>query len=31
MSDELHGKRIAILFTDGVEQAELMQPLDALR
>ena len=30
MSDELHGKRIAILFTDGVEQAELMQPLDAL-
>jgi protease I len=31
MSDELHGKRIAILFTDGVEQAELMQPLEALR
>ncbi len=31
MSDELRGKRIAILFTDGVEQAELMQPLDALR
>jgi protease I len=31
MSDELHGKRIAILFTDGVEQAELMRPLDALR
>jgi protease I len=31
MSDELRGKRVAILFTDGVEQAELMQPLDALR
>jgi protease I len=31
MSDELHDKRIAILFTDGVEQSELMQPLDALR
>ena len=31
MSDELHDKRIAILFTDGVEQSELMQPLEALR
>jgi len=31
MSDELHDKHIAILFTDGVEQSELMQPLDALR
>lgn len=31
MSDELRGKRVAILFTDGVEQVELMQPLDALR
>ena len=31
MSDELHDKRVAILFTDGVEQAELRQPLDALR
>ena len=25
MSDELHGKRIAILFTDGVEESELMR------
>ena len=31
MSDELHDKRIAILFTDGVERSELMQPLEALR
>ncbi len=31
MSDELHDKRIAILFTDGVERAELMRPLEALR
>jgi protease I len=31
MSDELHDKRIAILFTDGVEQSELMRPLEVLR
>jgi protease I len=31
MSDELNGKRIAILATDGVEQVELVQPRDAVR
>ncbi len=31
MSDELRGKRIAVLFTDGVEKVELLQPLAALR
>jgi protease I len=31
MAQELNGKRIAFLFTDGVEQAELEQPLQAVR
>ena len=31
MADELKGKRIAILATDGFEQSELTEPLDALR
>ena len=31
MSEELHDKRIAVLFTDGVERVELMRPLEALR
>ncbi len=31
MSDELHGKRVAILFTDGVEESELMEPLHTLQ
>lgn len=31
MSDELTGKRIAILATDGFEQSELFEPLDALK
>jgi protease I len=31
MSDELHGKRVAILFTDGVEESELMEPLHILQ
>ncbi len=31
MSDELHGKRVAILFTDGVEESELMEPLRTLQ
>lgn len=30
MADELHGKRIAILATNGVEQAELTEPREAL-
>ena len=30
MSEELNGKRIAVLATDGVEQAELEQPWQAL-
>jgi deglycase len=30
MSDMTQGKRVAALFTDGVERSELMQPLDAL-
>jgi protease I len=31
MADKLAGKRIAFLFTDGVEQVELEQPLQAVR
>lgn len=31
MADELAGRRIAILATDGVEQVELTRPRDALR
>jgi protease I len=31
MADELQGKRVAFLFTDGVEQVELTEPLAALR
>jgi protease I len=30
MADELHGKKIAILATDGVEQVELVEPRKAL-
>src|SRR5262249_42533328 len=31
MADELKGKRIAIIATDGFEQSELTEPLQALR
>lgn len=31
MADELNGKRIAFLFTEGVEQVELTEPLEAVR
>ncbi len=31
MSDELNGKRIAVLATDGVEQVELTEPVKAAR
>jgi protease I len=31
MANELNGKRVAFLFTEGVEQAELTQPLEAVR
>jgi protease I len=31
MADELRGRRIAVLFTDGVEQIELTTPVEALR
>jgi protease I len=31
MTDELSGRRVAILATDGVEEVELVQPRDALR
>ncbi|HEY2655572.1 MAG TPA: type 1 glutamine amidotransferase domain-containing protein [Solirubrobacteraceae bacterium] len=31
MSEQLNGKRIAFLFTDGVEQAELTEPLAAIK
>jgi protease I len=31
MSDELHGKKVAILATDGVERVELEQPRGALQ
>jgi protease I len=31
MADELNGKRVAFLFTEGVEQVELTEPLEAVR
>ena len=31
MANELQGKRVAFLFTDGVEQVELTEPLEAIR
>jgi protease I len=31
MADELQGKRIAFLFTEGVEQVELTEPLEAVK
>jgi protease I len=31
MADELQSKRVAFLFTEGVEQIELTEPLDAVR
>jgi protease I len=31
MANELEGKRVAFLFTEGVEQVELTEPLDAVR
>lgn len=31
MADELKGKRVAFLFTEGVEQVELEKPLEAVR
>ncbi|MBV9838375.1 MAG: type 1 glutamine amidotransferase [Solirubrobacterales bacterium] len=31
MADELKGKRIAVLFSEGVEQVELTEPVDAVR
>jgi len=31
MANELNGKRVAFLFTEGVEQAELLEPLKAVR
>lgn len=31
MASELEGKRVAFLFTDGVEQVELTEPLEAVR
>ena len=31
MADELKGKRVAFLFTDGAEQAEVTEPLEAVR
>ncbi|HWE34733.1 MAG TPA: type 1 glutamine amidotransferase domain-containing protein [Solirubrobacteraceae bacterium] len=31
MADELSGKRVAFLFTEGVEQVELTKPLEAVR
>jgi protease I len=31
MANELEGKRVAFLFTDGVEQVELTEPLDAAK
>jgi protease I len=31
MADKLKGKRVALLFTEGVEQVELTKPLEALR
>jgi protease I len=31
MANELNGKRVAFLFTEGVEQVELTEPLEAVR
>jgi protease I len=31
MANELEGKRVAFLFTEGVEQVELVDPLEAIR
>jgi protease I len=31
MATELEGKKVAFLFTDGVEQVELIEPLEAIR
>lgn len=31
MADELKGKRVAFLFTDGAEQVEVTEPLEAVR
>jgi protease I len=31
MANELKGRRVAFLFTEGVEQVELIEPLDAVR
>ena len=31
MAEDLNGKKIAFLFTDGVEQVELEKPLDAVK
>ncbi len=31
MADDLKGKRVAFLFTEGVEQVELTEPLEAIR
>ena len=31
MANDLKGKRIAVLFTEGVEQVELTEPLKAVR
>ena len=31
MANELKGKRVAFLFTDGAEQVEVTEPLEAVR
>ncbi len=31
MADELKGKRVAFLFTEGAEQAEVLEPLEAVK
>src|SRR5205085_1121553 len=31
MADELKGKRVAFLFTEGAEQAEVVEPLEAVK
>jgi putative intracellular protease/amidase len=31
MTDQLSGKRVAVLATEGVEQAELLEPVKALK
>jgi len=31
MANELQGKRVGFLFTEGVEQVELTEPLEAVR